>query len=318
MRRTSGELPNLDLPQKMRSSFIYLTLATALAISHSTSAATLKWAGMRNPCKVSAGDGITDKQLGIKIGKFITLQNKDEWAQAIFNVSNRFPGAHPWATWAVGNLKDATALSDAVHEEYLTHMDRLGVAIFLEVWPSGADVPTAIDTWLGKFKHHQCVAGFAVDLEYAKKVDDATAKAWDERIKSHNPRYRLMLKHWEEGYMPPTYRGHGDLIFVDTSSEASMEALNAAYAKWAAHFAPSACAFMIGYPADEDGMDGKNTIGWWTLKDPIKDWGTALMARIAHPTQEIGVLWVCAKSGKSYNATWDLTKGAAVPNPAAK
>jgi hypothetical protein len=89
--------------------------------------------------------------------------------------------------------------------------------------------------------------------------------------------------------------------------------LNTDFAQWAAHFAPSACAFQIGYPADEDGMDGKNTGGWWRLQDPIKDWGQALLAKINNPQQELGLLWVCAKSGKSYNAKWDLTMGATVP-----
>lgn len=89
--------------------------------------------------------------------------------------------------------------------------------------------------------------------------------------------------------------------------------MNADYTKWAEHFAPSACAFQIGYPADEDGMDGKNTTGWWKLKDPIKDWGNSLLAGIKHPKQEIGILWVCVKSGKTYNAKWDLTQGATLP-----
>ena len=113
--------------------------------------------------------------------------------------------------------------------------------------------------------------------------------------------------------MPPTYRGKGDMIFINTSSEAEVDALNTEFARWAAHFAPSACAFQIGYPADEDGMDGKNTTGWWKLSDPIKDWGQSLIQKIESPKQEIGLLWVCVKSGKTYNTKWDLTKGATLP-----
>src|SRR6185436_19304775 len=56
----------------------------------------------------------------------------------------------------------------------------------------------------------------------------------------------------------------------------------------------------------------KNTSGWWKLQDPIKNWGDSLLAKIGNPEQEIGLLWVCVKSGKSYNAHWDLTKGATV------
>ncbi len=166
-----------------------------------------------------------------------------------------------------------------------------------------------IDTWLAKLKHHPSVKGLGIDLEFYKRVDDATARPWDEQIKAVNPSYRLFFKHWEQGFMPPTYRGNGDVIFINTSSEASVDALNTEFAAWARHFAPNAVAFQIGYPADEDGMDGDKNKGWWRLDDPIKDWGDALLAKLENPQQQIGLLWVCAKSGKSYNAAWDLTRG---------
>jgi hypothetical protein len=283
-----------------------------LAFASGVSGATLKWSGLRNPAKISAGDGVT--KLGVKIGTFTTL-SEAEWANVIGHVHGRFPGSRAWVTLAVGDLPDASAttLSADQHEPYLAQMDKLGVDVFLELWPKKKDAATVaaeIDTWLGKFKGHKSVKGFGIDLEYYnKKVDDATAQLWDEKIKSHGANYRLFLKHWEIAYMPPSYRGKGDLIFIDMSSEATIEVLNAEFAKWAAHFAPSACAFQIGYPADEDGMDGSNATGWWKLKDPVKEWGDSLMAGIKHPTQEIGLLWVCVKSGKSYNAGWDLTKG---------
>jgi hypothetical protein len=113
--------------------------------------------------------------------------------------------------------------------------------------------------------------------------------------------------------MPPTYRGAGDMIFINTSSEATPESLNAEFAEWARRFAPSAVAFQIGYPADEDGMDGDKTKGWRKFDDPIHDWGQALLKEIGDTDQQIGLLWVCAKSGKTYNADWDLTKGAKLP-----
>ena len=297
------------------ASFVAVLVTLSFWLALDAHAASYKWTGMRNPCKVSAEDGLNEKQLSRKIGTFITLANEDEWAHAIFNVNNRFPNSRPWVTWAVGDLKDATPLPDDVHEAYLAHMDLLGVEVFLEVWPSGKDVNALIDTYLTKYKHHPSVVGFGVDLEYAKRVDDATAKAWDERIKSHNPRYRLFLKHWELGYMPKTYRGDPKLgpIFINMSSEASIDALNREFVEWAAHFAPAAVAFQIGYPTEEDGMDGTAKTGWWKLNDPIKDWGDSLIAGIQHPTQEVGLLWVTARSGKTYNAKWDITKGAKLP-----
>src|SRR5688572_31738544 len=107
----------------MKRLVIVLTIGFASALA---SAEQYTWTGMRNPCKKSAEDGLNEKQLGKKIGTFITLDGKEQWAQAIFNVNNRFPGSRPWVTWAVGELKDATPLTDEQHEEYLTHMDALG------------------------------------------------------------------------------------------------------------------------------------------------------------------------------------------------
>ena len=70
------------------------------------SAAEFAWAGMRNPCKQSAEDGLDSSQLGKKIGTFINLADKGEWAQAVFNVNNRFPESKPWVTWAVGAVRE--------------------------------------------------------------------------------------------------------------------------------------------------------------------------------------------------------------------
>jgi hypothetical protein len=299
-----------------RFALVAVILTLAFAVERA-SGEQYTWTGMRNPCKVSAEDGLNEKQLGRKIGTFVTLADEREWAQAIVNVNNRFPGSRPWVTWAVGELKGATPLTDAVHERYLSHMDALGVDVFLELWPSGKDVDQLIDAQLARFKHHPSVKGIGVDLEYHKpKVDDETAKRWDARLKAHNPAYRLFLKHWELNHMPPTYRG--DVIFINMSSEASIEALNKEFVEWANHFAPSAVAFQIGYPSDEDGMDGSREKGWWRLKDPIKDWGDSLRAQIKNEKQEVGLLWVTVKSGKTYNAKWDLTKGATVPATPAK
>jgi hypothetical protein len=280
-------------------------------------AAEFRWTGMRNPCKQSAEDGLDSSQLGRKIGRFVTLADHHAWAQAIFNVQNRFPQSTPWVTWSVGQVRDSESLTDEQHEAYLSHMDALGVAVFLELAPNrDDDVSTILSAWLDKLKRHSCIQGAGVDLEFFRRLDDDTAREWDDLVKAAGADYRLFLKHWDESYMPPAYRGAGDLIFINTSSEATVDELNEEFAAWARRFAPSAVAFQIGYPSDEDGMDGDNAKGWWRLDDPIRDWGESLLAAIGDSDQEIGLLWVTVKSGKTYHADWDLTHGAIVPEPA--
>jgi hypothetical protein len=277
----------------------------------SSAPARFSWSGAWQPVRKSAGDGVT--KLDIKIGTFINLPDPALLAKVIFHVNKKFPHSKPFATWAVGDLSKLTpahkGLSAEEHEAYLSHMDKAGVTVFLEVFPfKGDDVPAMIDQWLGKFSHHTCVAGLGIELEYYGKATDSLTKVWDEKVKSHRPAYRLFLRHYSPSFMPPVYRGKGDLLFIDDASEGTIAELNKGFADWANHFYPTACAFQLGYPADEDGMNGSKESGWWKLKDPIRDWGNGILPLIRHADQELGLIWVTAKSGKSYNATWDLSK----------
>ncbi|HXF11406.1 MAG TPA: YncE family protein [Desulfuromonadaceae bacterium] len=287
-----------------------LVLSTALT----GLAADFKWTGARIPAKASAGDGTI--KLSTKIGTFLTPTNADEVEHVIANINQRFSASHPWATLAVGKFPGAIPITPEVTEQIFLRMDDRGVDVFIEIYPRKTDdVPSAIDELLKKYQQHKCVRGLCVDLEYYKPAADDLAKIWDEKIKSYNPVYRLALKHWEQNYMPPKYRGKGDLIFIDTSSEAPIDDLNKGFASWANHFAPVACAFQVGYPADEDAMNGTNTNGWWKLKDPVRDWANGILSNISTTNQELGFLWVCARSGKTYNTNWDLTRVSTPSSP---
>ena len=270
-----------------------------------------KWTGMWQFTRTSAGDGIT--ALATKIGYNVQLDNVNSYLQAIANVNKQFPGSKPWTTLPVGELSHlepvAKSLSEADQESYFKGMDKNNINVFIELFPSKKqDVNTQIEMWLAKYSHHKSVIGVGIELEYFGKATDSLAKVWDSKIKSFNPAYRMFLRHYSPTYMPPTYRGKGDLIFIDDASEGTREELNKGFAEWAKNFAPTACVFQIGYPADEDAMDGNNSNGWWKLKNPIKEWGDEILALTNNPNQELGLIWVTAKSGKSYHKKWDLTK----------
>ncbi len=278
-------------------------IALACVLSATTSsAATFKWAGAKSPCKKGGTPG--------QQGDFILLKGPADWGQVVFNVQNRFAGSRPWISWAVGPLREkAAAISDEErqHESHLRYFDENGISVFLEIWPErGEAVPPLIDAWLSRFKGHRSVAGLSVDLEWHRGIDDATAEAWDRSVKSHDPRYRLMLKHWDLAAMPRSYAKRSDLVCVDMSSEAEMSAMAAEFAAWANELAPGAVGFQTGYPWDE---------GWWKdLKDPVKDLGIRTLAGIQSPTQEVGLFWVTAQSPLTPN--WDLTRGARIPSRA--
>ncbi|MDH4197831.1 MAG: hypothetical protein OEW05_10515, partial [Candidatus Aminicenantes bacterium] len=182
------------------------------------------------------------------------------WQKAAEAMGDYFPGSTPAAIWIVGEMRKprATRLffpSDGQtyphiqfedgdkHEPFLTHFDGAGVKIFLQVEPADADVPTLIDLVLDRYKHHECVVGLGVDVEWYREadrpgrgipVDDETAKIWEERVKSHNSSYRLFLKHWDQAWLPKIYRG--DIVFVDDSQ--IFDNFEAMVEEFAARWAP--------------------------------------------------------------------------------
>ena len=229
------------------------------------------------------------------------------WQKAIDAMSDRFPGSTRGAIWIVGELKRPTSCrlffpSDGKaypniefaetdkHEEFLSHFDKTGTKVFLQVEPAQADLPTLIDLVLGRYKHHPCVIGFGVDVEWYREsdkpgwgipVDDETARQWEARVKAHNPTYRLFLKHWELNWMPKTYRG--DIVFIDDGQEVKSldELLDAFQNRWADHFYPSPVFFQIGYNSDKP---------WWqNLDNPPLTIGRAIAQRVK---QSCGIIWV--------------------------
>lgn len=246
--------------------------------------------------------GVRSSSYGIK-----PFPPANGWQNAAEAMGGYFPGSTPAAIWIVGEIRKPRAsrlffpsdgrdyphvqFEDADrHEPFLAHFDRAGVKVFLQVEPADADVPALVDLVLNRYKHHDCVAGFGVDVEWLREadrpgrgipVDDETAKAWEERVKAHNPSYRLFLKHWDRAWMPRSYRG--DIIFVDDSQIFdSFEALVEEFAAgWAPHFYPNTVFFQVGYKSDKP---------WWEkLDNAPATIGKAIAGRVR---QSCGIFWV--------------------------
>jgi len=230
------------------------------------------------------------------------------WERAIGAMAAYFPGSTPCAVWIVGTMAKTPRFTHLEfpadgrsypniefepadrHERYLAEFDRAGIKVFLQVEPANADMGTLIDLVLGRYARHPCVVGFGVDVEWNKTadfpktgmaVDDATAREWEAKVKSHNPAYRLFLKHWDEKWMPPAYRG--DIIFVDDSQIfPDMEAMVKEYSEsWAPTFYPNLVVFQIGYNSDKP---------WWSkLSDPPRTIGDAIRKRVR---QDMALIWV--------------------------
>jgi hypothetical protein len=247
--------------------------------------------------------GVRSSKYGIK-----PFPEPAAWEKALGAMTAYFPGSTPCGIWIVGTMAKTPRFAhlefpsdgktfpnvefDAAdkHERYLSEFDQAGIKVFLQVEPANADMGALIDLVLGRYKHHRSVIGFGVDVEWNKTadhpetgmaVDDATARAWEEKVKTHNPAYRLFLKHWDKKWMPPAYRG--DIVFVDDSQIfPDMEAMIKEFSEsWAPAFYPNLVVFQIGYNTDKP---------WWSnLPDPPKTIGEAIRKRVR---QDIGIIWV--------------------------
>jgi hypothetical protein len=225
------------------------------------------------------------------------------WARVGQEMAARFEGATPETVWIVARLDgQGTRLNfpvDDTHplirgseedgnEAALSLFDELGFRVWLQVEPAHAPMEDLIHPVLGRYGHHRCVVGFGVDVEWyqstetpaGKAVTDDEAAAWLEAVRSHDPEYRLFLKHWEVGKMPPTLRE--GLFFIDDSQILpSLDAMVAEFADWGRAFLPAPVGFQYGYPSDRP---------WWRqLDDPSRDIGQAILDVV--PNTE-GLYWV--------------------------
>jgi hypothetical protein len=218
-------------------------------------------------------------------------------------MAGRFPGSVPETVWIVSRLRgDGTLLNFPVesahalikgsesdeNEAVLDLFDRHGFRVWLQTEPGHAPVEELIDIILARYKHHPSVVGFGVDVEWfesterpeGRPVTDSEARTWLEAVRRHDPDYRLFLKHWEIGKMPPSQRE--GLLFIDDSQILpSLEAMVDEFAEWGRAFAPAPVGFQYGYPSDRP---------WWSkLDDPPAAVGRAILDRV--PNTE-GLYWV--------------------------
>jgi hypothetical protein len=233
------------------------------------------------------------------------------WGKALKTMAGYFPGSTPVGIWIVGRLHGrSTGISlefphpnDGVdygplfnfsdtdkHEPYLNYFDANGIKIFLQIEPGFADVGKCIDLVLKQYKHHRSVLGWGIDVEWFQNAKsdspnaiatDALAKAWDARVKSYNPKYRIFVKHFRIDNLPLTYRG--DVVFVNDSQEiGSLESFLKEYKEFAEFFYPNTVVYQIGYRSDK--------VWWGPLATPIPK---TLGEKLASQTrQDCGIVWV--------------------------
>ncbi|HPN36816.1 MAG TPA: T9SS type A sorting domain-containing protein [Melioribacteraceae bacterium] len=227
------------------------------------------------------------------------------WASAGEFISSKFQNSNSAAIWIVslyidggytqlnfpnpgGSYPYVYFINSDYNETYLNLFDQKGIKVYLQVEPGAAKIDTLIHIVLNKYKHHPCVVGFGIDVEWynthllsgGQKVTDIEARRWENKVKSIDSNYTLFLKHYGQAWMPPTYRGN--ILFVDDSQDfVSLNSMVSEFKAWGNKFKPNKVAFQYGYPIDKH---------WWSkLNDPIKTIGNSLLSNISNCA---GLFWV--------------------------
>jgi hypothetical protein len=234
------------------------------------------------------------------------------WTNAMTTMSGYFPGSTPTSLWLTGEIffngtnsgqdlnfpNPGGTWDSRIHfassdqnESYLTYFDTHGIKVFLQFEPGYAPLDQLFQVTYNRYGHHPSVIGFGVDVEWYQSqcdgcanvpVPDSTAQAWENKVKSLNPNYRLFLKHYDSAQLPPSYRGN--IIFVnDSEQNGSYNNFLNEMINFADTFYPADVMYQIGYPSDKP---------WWsTLANPIpKTMGDELARRTQQ--NHMGIIWV--------------------------
>jgi len=234
-----------------------------------------------------------------------TFPNDNYWTYVGNEMAAKFDSTGTAAIWIVslyqsagvtrlnfpspgGTYPNITFGSTDQNEAYLDRFDQEGFKVWLQVEPGEANVDTLIKLVTDRYKHHPCVAGFGVDVEWlnsenysgGQHVTDSMAQSWEIYLHSIDTSYVLFLKHYSYNWMPPTYRGK--ILFVDDSQGfTSLNQMKNEFVLWGNHFPANNVAFQFGYKADST---------WWKqYADPPLTIGTTLRSNIPNC---YGLFWV--------------------------
>ena len=178
--------------------------------------------------------------------------------------------------------------SKDLYEDILTKFDEEGINVWLQVEPGNNDLVKLAKIVFKQYKHHSCVKGFGIDLEWwyrgddgkGSKISDDDAKAVVDYVRSVNSKYTVFVKHWDTKFMPSKYRD--GLIFVDDSQGFdSLTKAKKEFKEWAETFKNNPVFFQIGYEADRE---------LWE-KRPI-DFAKAIAEEVTQYNQHVGIFWV--------------------------
>jgi len=234
------------------------------------------------------------------------------WISVAQQMSLKFPGLDPGGILVIGEIDgppgsatstflpfpkptgtypDVTFGTTDTIAPLLDAYDDAGLKVFLQVESADADIPMLMDLVMNRYKHHPSVIGFGVDVEWyheaqfpgwGRPLTDSEVNAWAAQVKTFDPNYSLMVKHWDASYLSNA-RPDNVLFLTDAEQLGSLSNTINQYIAWIDYFGEAQVGFQIGYPSDQS---------WWsTFDDPASSIMNPVIT--ARPSANIGaIFWV--------------------------
>ena len=193
-------------------------------------------------------------------------------------------------------INNAVGSDVDLYENYLSAMDNAGYSVWLQVEPGYADLEELATEVMKRYKHHSCVKGFGIDVEWYKRstnrkddnkdgtaLDKTTANRVLKAIQKINPSYTIFVKHWVAGYLTEGEPVEGFIYIDDSQIFKSLSRMCEDFASWAENFDPCPVMFQIGYDSDE--------WIWSQFENPAKQLGQTLLSE-CNTDNDKGIIWV--------------------------
>ena len=253
----------------------------------------MKWAGIRISTygmKESFGDDFPDETTMAGFAQKMAGRYEGSNGAYVLIVGELHSGGCHLLFPVSGEYDYISGSKKDKYESYLDKCDELGIDVWLQVEPGYADLVTLAELVMNRYKHHSCVKGFGIDVEWHKpvkgrdegtKLSNSDAKKVLKKVRSFNKDYTVFVKHWDQDYLPSRMEG---LIYVNDSQQfRNMEQVQEEFSDWARHYAPQPVLFQIGYDAD--------TKIWSKYSDPAKEFGQAIVDA-CNSGNDVGIIWV--------------------------
>lgn len=196
-------------------------------------------------------------------------------------------------------------------EDYLNAFDNAGYSVWLQVEPGNADLVELAKEVMNRYKHHSCVKGFGIDVEWYQPEDtDEQGTPLDKSTASKvltavrntkkDANYTVFVKHWERSYLTEGEPVSGFIYISDSQgfykgkNSTYKETMCNEFARWAETFAPCPVMFQIGYENKiKPEKDDKAHI-WGSMDNPAEELGKAIIEKCQdrNLSNDIGIIWV--------------------------